>query len=1151
MKQKLLNLAAALLLCSAGAWAQTNLIASWDGGTDTGSPSNFGWTSSANRTLQPRNNNGGIRMTTNYSGYKLEDGSSYTYSATSDPSSVIFWVRYNTSGESFTYTFQGLEADTYYDFSGLVGWHNNSNSPILTIVLNDGTNNLTTLSKGASAKQTMYSVSSRFKTPSTMTTTTDVKIVFTCNQTGDCMEAISALSLVKVNMVMKDDLEAAIAFATTVDSYLSETDLTSDIAAAQGVYDNTDVTQTEVNSAVSTLEAAVYTAINKEPLTFINPGFESCTLTTTNAAAVGSAAPLNIAGAWTQISSAAWSSSAVVEYGGTGQVNGVNAPSADNLGNGGYTLGVSVGWDGTVTYKSATATWPIGVYTFTISAYNANSAASQFKSLFGFVPTSGSATLSTKTSFTYGTWETDQVIVTLTEPTEGYIQVGGQAISDGSGSNAKVFFDNITVTYQDPLSGARTIWENAKSDAETAKAENPNVIGVELTTLNTELAKTEPTTIEGFEAATEAINNAKAALVAAAPIYNALATEIAYAQSIAVSTATAEAAQTAEATAATITAATQALKVLEYNTINTSYPHDVTSLLGSWAQGNYGTTSGQGYIGSESYFDKWNGSAMDLTSSGAVTLPAGQYVVKVAGRGVSTTTMNLSVKVGDADAVNTPFLMIGDTGKGIDTNGDTNFDDGGTYSNNNIGRGWQYRYITFTTDGTSEVVISINGHLNANTWQSFYAPVLLCDDATYAPIAIETVKAELQAAINAAPAVRTGNIGDGVFQMAAAGVNAYSDAISTAQAAHDDAGATEASIEQAKTDLAAAIEAYNALEVNAPADGQIFNVVVATEGHEKYGNAVVIESGTLTDNNPTGYGMNARFAINTNLNQAVTFTKVSGNNYNISFETAAGTTYLTYGALNGSAAGWKNYQIQATTDPEKKGEFRIAATNIDNVFNIYNTITNSTIACQAGGNIYTEAGNADFSVAEASKPSITINTTVAGWGTLMLPFGGLEVPAVVKAYTCAAVDDKSLTLETVSALEANKPYIIEGAWNETVSGDALGAALTYTEGLLTGTYADMDAINETYILQKQDEKVGFFQVDTNEAQPKVRANRAYLTVPSSAGVKAFYLGGVADAIQNVFTKVAAGEIYDLAGRKVQKMQKGGVYIIDGKKVSVK
>ena len=463
---KLLFATCALLLGVISANAQTNLIAGWDGGNDTSSPSNFGWTSSANRTLNARNANGGIRMTTNYSGYKLEDGTSYSYSSSSDPSSVIFWVRYNTSGESFTYTFQGLEADSYYDFSALIGWHNNSDAPTFTIKINDGNSDLATMSKAISTKQTLYSASSRFKTPSTMTSTTNVKIVFTCNKTGDCMEAISALRL--VNVVVKDELQAALAYANRVNSELSNSTLASAITTAQGVYDNASATQAQVNEAIPTLNAAVAAAISEDSPSDIswvlaNPGFEGCTVTTTNAAALGSAAPLDIAGEWTQSSSAAWSSSAVVAYGSAGQVNGASAPSTDNAGNSGNTLGVSVGWGGLVTYQSPAILLPAGVYTLRVKAYNANTE-TQFTSKFGFVPTTGDATLSTKNSFTASTWETDEVTFTLNAATEGKIQVGGQAVSGGSGSNAKVFFDNITLAYENPLAGAITILLNTAPD---------------------------------------------------------------------------------------------------------------------------------------------------------------------------------------------------------------------------------------------------------------------------------------------------------------------------------------------------------------------------------------------------------------------------------------------------------------------------------------------------------------------------------------------------------------------------------------------------------------------------------------------------------------------------------------------------------------
>ena len=71
---KLLLMAFALFVGVSLGWAQTNIISGWDGGDNTSSPSNFGWSSSTNWTLNERNAGGGVRMTTTYSGYILEDG---------------------------------------------------------------------------------------------------------------------------------------------------------------------------------------------------------------------------------------------------------------------------------------------------------------------------------------------------------------------------------------------------------------------------------------------------------------------------------------------------------------------------------------------------------------------------------------------------------------------------------------------------------------------------------------------------------------------------------------------------------------------------------------------------------------------------------------------------------------------------------------------------------------------------------------------------------------------------------------------------------------------------------------------------------------------------------------------------------------------
>ena len=741
----------------------------------------------------------------------------------------------------------------------------------------------------------------------------------------------------------------------------------------------------------------------------------------------------------------------------------------------------------------------------------------------------------------------DKTYLTTGEPTayEVYTVVTNNQIEIGLEQTTATAnwmgIDNVSLRYYgagDVINDAQNAshklaWEEAKAAAEAAiaNADYANVSGSEKTALQAEIAKTEPTTADGYDEAAAALNAATATFTAAAPAYNELIAEIAYAQTIAIATGTAEAALNANATAATVTAATQELKVSEYQGIKADYPNDVTSMFGTWSAGNYGTSSGEGYD-SNGYFDKWNGSAVDLTSSNAATLPAGKYAVMVAGRGVSTTTMKLSVKVGNADAVSTPFLMIGNTGKGIDTNGATNFSDNGTYSNDNNGRGWQYRYITFETDGTSEVTIAINGHLNASTWQSFYAPVILCDGGTYAAIALDAAKAALQTAIDEAPAVPTANVGENVFQIPANGVNTYAAAIVAAQAAHDATDATVESIGEAKTALETAIQAYNTLEINAPAEGQLFNVILTYSGWTYDQKAMTYLANGRTDAGL--YNIQYKDAANPNLAQAFTFTKVEGNKYKMSQIDADGVArYISTGVPYGGNSS----QIRTTTNADEALAVEVIPTATEGVWNLKNTAANQYIGSQDAG-VYTVNSHIDFNLVETSKPSIAINTTAAGWGTTILPFAA-SIPEGVKVYTCAAAEGTTLTLVEVQALKANKPYIIEGSWNETLTGDAQGIQPTYTEGLLTGVYAESTATAGTYVMQKQDNKVGFFKVAEGK-EPTIKANRCYMNAPTGEARAAYFFDDNETTGINAIEALTSGDvqIFNAAGAQLPKLQKG-------------
>lgn len=196
----------------------------------------------------------------------------------------------------------------------------------------------------------------------------------------------------------------------------------------------------------------------------------------------------------------------------------------------------------------------------------------------------------------------------------------------------------------------------------------------------------------------------------------------------------------------------------------------------------------------------------------------------------------------------------------------------------------------------------------------------------------------------------------------------------------------------------------------------------------------------------------------------------------------------------------------------------------------------------------------DFSLTRYEQTSAKMVIGDAKYGTFIAPFD-VTIPEGVTAYTVGGVESNGSTLsmtEVPNTIAANTPVVLfsENTLNQTFTGKAVEATNNLTEGLLTGVYTQTDAPVGSYVLQKLNGAVAFYEVAEGK-QPKVGANRAYLTAPATGEVKAFYLGGDADAIQSVFDGLVNGDAYDLGGRKVSKLQKGNVYIVNGKKVAVK
>ncbi len=93
---------------------------------------------------------------------------------------------------------------------------------------------------------------------------------------------------------------------------------------------------------------------------------------------------------------------------------------------------------------------------------------------------------------------------------------------------------------------------------------------------------------------------------------------------------------------------------------------------------------------------------------------------------------------------------------------------------------------------------------------------------------------------------------------------------------------------------------------------------------------------------------------------------------------------------------------------------------------------------------------------------------------------------------------------------------------------------------LKGTAEDIEAAGKYVLTQPEGKVIGFYLAD----QGTIKAGKAYLE--GASGIKAFLFNDEATGISNVNVN-ENGAIYNLAGQRLNKMQKG-INIINGKKV---
>lgn len=229
-------------------------------------------------------------------------------------------------------------------------------------------------------------------------------------------------------------------------------------------------------------------------------------------------------------------------------------------------------------------------------------------------------------------------------------------------------------------------------------------------------------------------------------------------------------------------------------------------------------------------------------------------------------------------------------------------------------------------------------------------------------------------------------------------------------------------------------------------------------------------------------------------------------------------------------------------------------------------------AFQAAGNIYTLKVTNDkntqitkivvYAKDETVAGAINI-ATEEGYGTFYTD-KNYVLPQGLTAFGYTSIDGKNTLTKSVEyvagdIVPANTAVVVKGAkgsYNYYNTEEAATKTIerNLLKGVTTDTRFEASSGVKRYILTRADDGIlAFYR--TNSGTINVKANRAYLEVPTAMAVASFSLEGTATGINSVVTTAAKQGIYTISGVRLNatttKELPAGIYIVDGKKVIVK
>lgn len=312
---------------------------------------------------------------------------------------------------------------------------------------------------------------------------------------------------------------------------------------------------------------------------------------------------------------------------------------------------------------------------------------------------------------------------------DGNLTIGFKGVGSLDGGNQLGTFanwiacDNWTLSYfgYDPTTLLSQI-KDLKSNAEAIlnNEDYKNITGGnERTELENAKNQNPEETKSALEAAIKNLESAISAFTSAKSAYDNYAEEVAVAKKFGISF-------DSPTTADKATEALKTLNVAEYNAATNAYTTAIK--LGEWTTTGASKFSDQHWSGeTRSYLNQTDGENLGyksdkwaMTCKQTLTLPAGEYVFKAAGRKSANAFMKLSVKNGETLIGEVSNFPNGNVGLGITTDGKASFDSNEKFANNNNGWGWQWRFVPFTLYVDTEITFDIEAGANEKfNWASF------------------------------------------------------------------------------------------------------------------------------------------------------------------------------------------------------------------------------------------------------------------------------------------------------------------------------------------------------------------------------------------------------------------------------------------------